>query len=80
MTIDPRYAYLEDAKGNQYQVLKPQEYGTRVKLDADGYPIPVMEGDDAVLDPDGNPLFEAEQYELPREWDEAATVKAMKSG
>lgn len=26
MNIDTRYAYLEDAKGNKYQVLQPVKY------------------------------------------------------
>ncbi len=75
--IDPQYAYLENAKGDRFQVLKPQEYGERPMLDAEGHPVPAMDGDDVLLDPDGQPLFMIERYSLPREWDEAATHAAM---
>jgi len=61
MTIDPRYAYLEDAKGNKFQVLKPAQHEER-----------------PVIGEDGQPTGDMERFELPREWDEAATVKAMK--
>ncbi len=62
MTIDPHYAYLEDAEGNRFQVMKPVQYQER-----------------PVLGEDGLPTGEIERVELPREWDEAATVAAMQA-
>ncbi|MGW8134120.1 hypothetical protein ACWGNZ_00575 [Sphingomonas zeae] len=62
MEIDPRYAYLEDGKGNRFQILKPAQYEER-----------------PIIGEDGEPTGRVERIELPREWDEEATVKAMQA-
>lgn len=38
MEIDPRYAHFVDAQGNQFQVIKPQEFADVPVVDDDGNP------------------------------------------
>lgn len=68
--FDPNVAHIIDAEGNIFQELAPVQ---TVEV--------VVDVRQAGEDEDGKPIFEpvTETVELPREWDEAATVAKLKA-